>query len=149
MVLTFNDVPTEEEKKEHIYIELPGMPPNLNYLLGRNKYYIHRLKKNWEGIIEGYKPIRPKKPIDRAIIYYIFHFKTNRRQDPDNMASAVKFINDGLVNAGFLADDTFDNVDIRIRRGQKSPEGEFTEIVIIDLNNLVHKNNKKEDQNNV
>lgn len=139
MVLSFNDMPTNEEIQEHIYLKLPGIPPSLNKILGGNRFYIHRIKKNWESIIGDYRPVKPKEPIKKAIIYYVFHFRTKRRQDPDNMASAVKFINDGLVNAGFLEDDTFDNVDIRIRRGEKSPAGEYTEVIIVDLDHVAQK----------
>lgn len=135
----FNYLPAPEEASEHIYLKLPGIPPSLNKLLGANRFYIHRVKKNWEAIVEEYAPLKPHEPMKRAIIYYVFHFRTKRRQDPDNMASAVKFINDGLVNAGFLVDDAFDNVDIRIRRGEKSPSGEYTEVIIIDPDDVAQK----------
>jgi hypothetical protein len=130
---TFNDIPDDEEKAQHIHIEIPGIPPSLNKLISGNRFENHRIKKNWEAIIASLSKLRPKKPIKRAIIYYIFHFRTDHRRDPDNMSTAVKFINDGLVYSKFLEDDSFDNVEIRIRRGDKAPEGEFTEVVIIDL----------------
>lgn len=45
-------------------------------------------------------------PTTIRIIWYC----KNRRKDPDNIAFAVKFILDGLVNAGALDNDGWDQV---------------------------------------
>ncbi|HDR3524322.1 hypothetical protein ACTFSJ_27645 [Bacillus cereus group sp. MYBK12-2] len=52
----------------------------------------------------------PGLPYQEATIIMHYHFRTKTRRDPDNYSG--KFILDGLKENGFIADDSFANVDI-------------------------------------
>lgn len=49
------------------------------------------------------------KPIKRYGIRLVWHC-VNGNRDPDNIAAAIKYVLDGLVRAGILADDRWSNV---------------------------------------
>lgn len=50
------------------------------------------------------------KPMKYAKITMKFWFRDKRRHDPDNYAVCAKFIFDGIVKAGILKDDTFEEI---------------------------------------
>jgi Holliday junction resolvase RusA-like endonuclease len=49
-------------------------------------------------------------PVEGPVNFIIEYREASRRRDPDNFAAAKKFILDGLVQAGVLADDGWDEV---------------------------------------
>jgi Holliday junction resolvase RusA-like endonuclease len=60
-------------------------------------------------------------------------FREDRRTDPDNIAFAVKFVLDGLVQAGVLRDDGMDEIDSithRYRIDKTSPGVEVAIAVV-------------------
>ena len=57
-----------------------------------------------------------------------YYFKTRVRHDPDNYSG--KFILDGLVKAGILQDDSFNNIQL-ILKASVDKEKPRTEINII------------------
>ena len=62
-------------------------------------------KKRWHRLIRSAIVEMPEKPFDKAEVEIIYYFKDKRRHDPDNYSG--KFIMDGLVQEGILADDSF------------------------------------------
>lgn len=83
--------------------------PNLNDVIAASKRhwsYYSKEKKRWtevaalEAKAQGLTPMR--LPVWVRTTYYL---KT-RRSDPDNLRVAIKFILDGLVQAGILEDDS-------------------------------------------
>jgi hypothetical protein len=127
----FNFMPGQDVIKRAIMLDLPGIPPSLNEVIGTKPGYVWRLKKNWFELLEEYEDLKPPKPYKKAIVWLVYRFPSNVRRDPDNFVTGAKFILDGLVNLGFLEDDSFDNVEIRIRRGKNSKKNPRT-IVLID-----------------
>lgn len=86
---------------------IKGSLPTLNKYLsayGRNRYLAGSLKKKatedvmWQ--VKGISAIT--KPASYTFTWYV----PNKRSDSDNVASGVKYIFDGLVQAGKLPNDT-------------------------------------------
>lgn len=111
---------------------IPEIPPSNNNYMGRGSKGLtmeyQREKKRWARDIKyTVGKNKPKKPYKKAIVILTYFFKTKHRRDPDNYSG--KFIMDGLVNAGVIEDDSFANVELRLR-GRHDKENPRTEIII-------------------
>ncbi|MBU5440388.1 hypothetical protein KQI42_20555 [Tissierella sp. MSJ-40] len=89
-------------------IVIPGEMPGMNEIVaaakkGRGKYqpYNDMKRENTELVSWASKKIPKKKRIFLDITW----IAKNKRRDPDNIAAAVKFIWDGLVEAGVIPND--------------------------------------------
>lgn len=58
-------------------------------------------------ILNGFDGILQSSPYDVTIFWY----RKNRRSDPDNIAFAVKFIFDGMQQAGILRNDGWSEIN--------------------------------------
>lgn len=67
------------------------------------------LKRAYTKGVRLYALDHRRRRIETAHVRFEWHCE-NRRTDPDNIASAAKYVLDGLVKAGVLADDGFKNV---------------------------------------
>jgi Holliday junction resolvase RusA-like endonuclease len=91
-----------------IKLTIPGIPPSLNKWSRMHWAQASSIKKQWEQDIyylssdQRYKH-REKLPLTQAKVRIRFFFKTHANRDIDNMNQ--KFLLDGLVKAGILADD--------------------------------------------
>jgi len=83
--------------------------PNLNeYILAErtNRYVAAEMKKKYTGICKMFAlPLRGKLNKDKQHSLAIGWNLENKKVDPDNICFAQKFILDGLVSAGVLAND--------------------------------------------
>ena len=78
-----------------------------------NPYNGARCKKNNQKICKAYIPQwLKKKHIKFPVILEIKWYEKNKRRDPDNVFSAIKYILDSLVEVGVFPND-----------GQKQVEG--------------------------
>lgn len=71
-----------------------------------------KLKKKYTDIVTLFaQEWRPSgwKPIKRYSLRLVWHC-VNRNRDPDNVAAAIKYVLDGLVDAGIVAGDRWNNV---------------------------------------
>ena len=87
-------------------IEIPMKMPSLNdYIKAcrRNRYAGAAMKKKVEQQIEPYLQEMPK--FTRPVLISFIWVETNQKRDPDNIASAKKFILDAMVRSGKLKDD--------------------------------------------
>lgn len=93
---------------------IPLIPPSLNKYAGRtNSWEYRNAKAEWRGIVCAYcRPKRPPPPF--AHLRITFYFADRRRHDADNYC---KFLLDGLVSAGVIADDDFAHVAYFVRGG--------------------------------
>lgn len=93
---------------------IPLIPPSLNKYAGRENTWEYRgAKAEWRGIVCAYcRPKRPPPPF--AHLRITFYFADRRRHDADNYC---KFLLDGLVSAGVIADDDFAHVAYFVRGG--------------------------------
>lgn len=109
---------------------IDGIPPSNNQYIGRNmRWKYQEEKKLWAQKIAVCCRPRPPKPFARAQVQITYHFPDRRRRDPDNYSG--KFLLDGLVHAGIIADDSFGCIDLILRSDtpQKPP---YTEIKITE-----------------
>lgn len=86
-------------------VVIPGEMPGMNKIINASKshYQVYRRlkKENTELIIWNCKKLPNMKSVYLDITWYC----KNKRRDPDNIAAAVKFIFDGLVEGGVLEND--------------------------------------------
>lgn len=92
---------------------IEGIPPSNNKFIGRAAQWEYRAEKvQWAAIIQYLCVPKPNEPLQRAKIHIKYYFKDRRRRDPDNYSG--KFILDGLVTAGIIADDSFLNIRLEL-----------------------------------
>ncbi len=93
-----------------IRFSVPGIPPSLNIWSRMHWSKAAKIKKQWERDIfysfmsTGRVWKKNEFPYQKAKIKLTYYFATNRRRDVDNINQ--KFILDGLVKAGVIADDS-------------------------------------------
>jgi crossover junction endodeoxyribonuclease RusA len=102
-------------------LKIVGIPPTLNEIRRMHFQQQAQEKKRWEQLVRIEAKVQKLQPVETpVIITYRFHFKDNRRRDPDGYAYSAKSIQDGLVKSGILPDDNFDYVkELRIAKGEK------------------------------
>jgi Holliday junction resolvase RusA-like endonuclease len=77
-----------------------------------------KLKEVWESIVSKACYEHGAQPMGKVSLTLEFFFPDKRRRDPDNYGFSAKFLLDGLVKAGVLTDDSFDEVvELRIVKG--------------------------------
>ena len=119
-----------------IKLTVSEIPPSNNKYMGKGTKYIQSIqyqeeKQKWAWLIRqalGRTDI--KRPRENAVVRIKYYFKDRRRRDPDNYSG--KFLLDGLVDAGVLADDSFNNIEL-ILRGGYDKENPRTEIEIEEV----------------
>lgn len=93
-------------------IFVPGKFPTLNELIGLAKRhwgaYAGVKKKHTKTFAQAFADF---KPASKKITVQLTWYEPTRRRDPDNVMSAVKFVMDGLVEAGVIENDNFLWVD--------------------------------------
>lgn len=110
---------------------IPEIPPSNNKFIGRNaRWEYQNVKKYWEELIFYTCRPRPDKPFKKAVVKLAYYFPDKRRRDSDNYAG--KLILDGLVRAGIIEDDSFDNVQL-VLRGGYDKENPRTEIEVEEV----------------
>ena len=107
-------------------------PPSNNEFMGNSRNFneYRRKKAEWHWLMKAAIKKKPKAPIKRAVVEIKYYFKIRRRRDPDNYSG--KMILDGLVKAGIIRDDSFERIDLTLRRvydGAKRTEIIVEEIV--------------------
>lgn len=104
--------------------------PSINVWMILMRPAMNLLKQKWKDFIIwyindlGYQDLK----IDNCIIEYTYFMPTKRRADNDNMTP--KFINDGLVESGFLVDDDYKHLTKIILGCDYDKNNPRTEIVV-------------------
>lgn len=84
---------------------IPGELPTMNEIIAASKRHHMQysvMKRQYTGLVALHAKKLPKyEKVDLAITWYC----KNMRKDKDNIASGVKFILDGLVEAGTIEND--------------------------------------------
>lgn len=90
-------------------------------------------KERWHWLIKAalQKAKKPSVPFDRAVVTISYYFKSKGRRDPDNYSG--KMILDPLVKEGVIVDDSFDVIELRIKKGGVDKLNPRTEIEVISL----------------
>ncbi len=109
------------------------LPPTMNSIVNearKNKYESSKTKKQWTDDIailaHGGKTFPGK-----VWINWIWHIK-NLDRDEDNIASARKFICDGLVQAGIIKDDSCRIIQTPVVHWHIHDVEDFVEVGISD-----------------
>ena len=93
------------------HITITGEFATMNKIIAASKKhygaYAAMKKKHTEQVVQQANGISPVKKADFVITW---HCK-NKRSDPDNIASGVKFLLDGLVEAGVLENDGWGEIN--------------------------------------
>lgn len=117
-----------------IRLTIPGIPPSINKWRNMHHFSEAKQKKHWEEIV-GWEVLRqkvkPSQPISKSLTTYTYYFPTKHRHDPSNYSP--KWIEDGLVKAGILEDDSFNNVELRISLGGVDKHNPRVEIMIEEV----------------
>ncbi len=107
---------------------IKAIPPSNNQFIGRNARWKYQdIKKQWSDVINIVCRPKPAQPLKKAVVTLTYYFKDKRRRDPDNYSG--KMILDGLVKAGILQDDSFNNIDL-VLQGNYDKDNPRTEIEI-------------------
>ncbi|HHY95886.1 MAG TPA: RusA family crossover junction endodeoxyribonuclease, partial [Firmicutes bacterium] len=114
---------------------VPGTPDTLNRMISPGKGRFQAVRDQAEYWAEGVwlaarTSGRPREPLRKAHVELAYWFPDNHRRDPDNYAG--KHILDGLRKAGVLADDTFEVVELAIKKAGVDPENPRVEITVRD-----------------
>lgn len=109
---------------------IPAVPPSNNKYIGRAAQWEYReVKKQWETLVRAVcKPLL-EKPIEKATVTLCYFFPDRRRRDPDNYSG--KMILDGLVKAGVLVDDSFGNIELKLK-AEVDKDRPRVEIIILE-----------------
>jgi len=86
--------------------------PSLNeYITAErtNRHMAAKIKKDLTYLVYAECKRQKIKKADRVKLHYIW-YEVNKKRDMDNVAFNQKFIQDGLVNAGILRNDGWDNI---------------------------------------
>ena len=116
-----------------IRFEIPGAPP---LKLNARMHWAQKAKlaKQWKKhVYEATLGRAPATPYKRAIVRYVRHCGY-KRPDHDNLVSGFKWVQDGLVEAKIISDDTMENIETyhewrKARPSEKRIEVEIVEIV--------------------
>ena len=115
-------------------ITIPDTPPSNNLYMGNSHNFndYRNQKTRWHWLIKAAltKVKKPKEPYQKALVEITYYFKKRGRRDPDNFSG--KFLLDPLVREGVLIDDSFDNVELRLK-GDFDKENPRTEIKITEI----------------
>ena len=74
--------------------------------------------------------VKSVEPIIGCHDYTFIWHEANRRRDPDNIASAVKFVFDGLIKAGVLENDGWGQVLSISHRFAVDPQRVGVEVIV-------------------
>lgn len=91
---------------------IPGELPDLNQIIKASKAHwaaYNNMKREYTALVKLSAGRLPK--IDKKADIIIRWFAKNKRKDPDNIAAGVKFLLDGLVEAGKLKNDGWNQVN--------------------------------------
>jgi len=86
----------------------PGEFPSLNEYINaerRNRFIAAKIKKETTQRVKQ-ACAQYARTIDYPVHVQCIWYTKNERKDPDNVAFAIKFLLDGIVEAGLLTNDT-------------------------------------------
>lgn len=103
---------------------------SMNVWMIMKRPQMNALKQKWKDFMvwfiedQGYANLR----IDKCEMTYTVYKPTRRRLDLDN--NSPKFLQDGLVEAGFVEDDDMNHITSLTLRGGYDPDRPRTEILV-------------------
>jgi Holliday junction resolvase RusA-like endonuclease len=114
-------------------IELPFLPPTLNKIINAarsDKYAAAKEKRRWTNEVadacQGSHQFKGQVSID-----YLWRVK-NTKRDPNNISAGTKFIDDGLVAAKIITDDSLE-VIVSVSHRYEKAERDSVSITITEV----------------
>lgn len=86
-------------------IIIPGEMPGMNEIIKASKAHYQAYNKLKRENTQAVVWCSKKVPKMQRVFLDITWYAKNKRRDPDNIAAGVKFIFDGLVEAGVIEND--------------------------------------------
>ena len=108
-------------------------PPSLNEWIYLSRFQTKNLKTNWENFIIwlcDYYSLS-NSLVNKCNIIITYYFGTKHRHDPSNYIT--KFIDDGLVDANVITDDSFFVIKSMLVKADYDKDDPRTEIEIIPI----------------
>lgn len=116
-----------------IRFTIPGELPSMNQIIAKSKQHYGAyaaMKKKYTGlVIEHANDVQPIGKADFVITWYC----KNKRIDPDNTSAGVKFLLDGLVEAGVMENDGWGNINSLTHIFQIDKENPRVEVEIFEV----------------
>lgn len=116
---------------------IPGEMPGLNTIIAESKKhwsnYAHSKKKY--TLIAMVFAKRDLVPITKPVSLTFTWYCKNKRRDPDNIASAKKYIIDGLVDAKILSEDGWKQIEEFRDRFRIDKDNPRIEVIIYEEKN--------------
>lgn len=107
--------------------------PDLNKYIHQertSRYAASKIKREWTEIVKMLALAHKLKPMESPVMVSIaFHVK-NKKRDKDNLLINTKFILDGLVAAGVLKNDGWDDISHIIFNWFIDKEDERMEVML-------------------
>lgn len=103
---------SSETDSQKVICEIPMRLPSLNDYIGicrKNPKYANRFKQNLESEIGLYLKDLPR--FEKRIAIDFHWIEINKKRDPDNIASAKKFILDAMQKEEIIKNDNWKFVD--------------------------------------
>jgi len=116
---------------------IPGQLPTLNEIINEAKAHWNNYRVQKENSTDkvAWAAIEAGVPRLNAVKLDITYYRKNRRNDPDNIAAAKKFILDGLVAAGVLENDGWKQVRGWTEAWEVDKKNPRTEIILKEIEN--------------
>lgn len=116
---------------------IPGQLPTLNEIINEAKAHWNNYRVQKEDSTDkvAWAAIEAGLPRLNAVKLDITYYRKNRRNDPDNIAAAKKFILDGLVAAGVLENDGWKQVRGWTEAWEVDKKNPRTEIILEEIEN--------------
>lgn len=90
--------------------EIPGRFCSLNEFYRMNPYDQGEVKDKYDNLVALSAKCAGIRPCKGRVRYHVLWVEQNRKRDLDNVAFGKKFIQDGLVKAGILKNDTYHEI---------------------------------------
>lgn len=113
---------------------VPGEFPTLNEIIKKSKVHWSQYavdKKIWTLTVQRHAKSKKIHPASGPVQIDFVWYRKNRRQDPDNIAYAKKYVLDGLVAAGILSNDGWKQI-IGFSDTFKVSTSPYVEIIIME-----------------
>lgn len=124
----------EKHHKTHKLI-IPGRLPSMNEIIKASKAHYGQysgMKNKFTNLV-AMEARKQKIPVMKSVDVQITWYCKNKRIDPDNTASGVKFLLDGLVKAGRLPDDGFKHIGGIRHLFEVDKQNERVEVVLEEI----------------
>jgi Holliday junction resolvase RusA-like endonuclease len=114
---------------------IPGRLPGLNDMIEaarRNRYESAKMKKKYTELTAWYARSARLPRFDRVDLV-ITWYEPNQKRDKDNITAGQKFILDGLVQAGVIANDGWKQVGKITHDCQVDSKNPRVEVELIEV----------------